>query len=598
MSRQPSKATILLICILTVTLVSSFYQAPQVKATTVTNTVYIYPILDATLLQSVNETGNYYDSAWGRPTGVIHNSDNYLTVSQSVLGVYRSYLFFDTTTIPASATINNATLSLYILDESSFSDFNITIQSGSGAYPHNPLITADYFYSYYSGNYGSVSTSEMTENQYLNISVTDTSIIQANGQTKLVIRNNNEINHITPSTEEKVQFASYENSLTTTGPKLTVTYTVTGSGYSVTGPYYENGEVVNGTAEVTFTYANGLTENYTLDGTDGAADTATFNLAYAPQSFSYSATGALNYTRLYYFPPGTTSAALNLYVTSPDETAQIYQFTISDYSGITNPYIGLTKTLNGTTQYIEYKPITVSTISFVMEQWKNYNIIINCDQGTYSVPFSAEASFYTNLNVAPLLFEQTDLATNFTAYSEEYNSTTIRTTYVDYDSITSELSITIMHGSGAIEVDYNNTISSFNNTYPSGSYLLDWTSRDSEVSYLVAINATRNGVLYSWVYSIPSPAPQSPFTGVFDFLGDWPNGVDPAQAIIGLIIIISGVGIFSYLGTAIGCAFSWIMAAILTALGWYTISAPLLVFSAVVTALIYLDESKKSAREV
>jgi len=572
--------------------------APTVKATTVTNTVYVYSgVSDGFIAQSTNETGNYWASGWAATSGQVHSSDTGLSIGQALTGVWRSFLFFDTSGIPVGATVTSAILSLYPVADVSTTDFSVTIQS-DGANPHTPLISGDYFKGYYSGSYGATSTASISVGTYWNITLTDTSIINLGSQTNMTLRSSLDITGTAPSGDEYAVFASYEYGLVTNAPRLIITYTVTGSAYTITGPYYENGNLVDGNVNVTLSYTNGFSEVYNLDGSDGSADTVSFSLIYTPYSFNWQTTDGANYTRLFYLG-SAGSSALNLYLPSNTSEAQIYQFTISDYAGMTNPYISITKNLNGTTYLIERKPITVSVVSFVMEQWSTYNILLECDEGSYSVPFSAESSFYTNINAAPLMFDVPDTSGNFTAYSQAYNETVIRTQYVDYDDTTTSLNITIFHGVGGdLTVDSSTVIANFNTTYISTQYTSDWTSRDSEENYVVFIIATRDNATYSWRYMILASTPSSPFVGIFDFLGDWPNGVDPAQVIGGVLVVFGGVAVFSYMGTGAGCAFSWIIAGILAVMGWFTISVPMFVFAGFITVLIYIDEAKKTAREL
>lgn len=386
------------------------------------------------------------------------------------------------------------------------------------------------------------------------------------------------------------------NTWATTG-LYNFTLTMPTNSFVIHGPYYEDGSVAPTALNVTLHYTNGNTQVFLLNGTDGNATTYIFDPTYTPSFFSWTASTS-NYTRLYYLTD-LVSAEVNIYIPDPESTPQIYQFTISDYAGMTNPYIATAKTINGTVEYMERKPITVSTLSFLMEQWTSYNIVFQSTQGSYSVPFSAENSFLTNLNAAPLLFPVETIDTNYTAYAEAYNSTSIQVSYADYDNITTSVTFAIIHVSGDTQtVDYNTTISTFNSTYPSGSYTTYWNSRDSTESYSISILAVRDGVSYSWTYAVLATAQANPFTGMFDFLGDWPNNIDPAQIIGGVIIILSGIGIFSYFGTGMGCGFSWVMAGILSVIGWFNLSIPMFVFSGFVTVLIYIDERKQVIREI
>lgn len=375
-----------------------------------------------------------------------------------------------------------------------------------------------------------------------------------------------------------------------------MTLTLPSTSFVIYGPYYETGEVAPVELNVTLHYTNGAIQVYLLNGTDGNATTYLFEPAYTPSYISWPISG-LNYTRIYDLT-GLTTAEVNIYLPSPDSTPLIYQFTISDYSGMTNPYLSTTKTINGTTQQIERKAITVGTVSFLMEQWTTYGMAFSCDQGSYTNPFSAENSYYTNLNVAPLMFTQETIGSGYSCMVKAYNTMGIRVTYTDTDNLTTSINILIIEGDGDNElIKYNTTITGFNETYPGGVYVFDWTDRDNTLNYQVIVLAMREGVLHSWAFPILKDA-SSPFTGVFDFLGTWPNDVDPAQVIGGVVVILSGIGIFSYFGTAMGCGFSWVMAGIMAAVGWYTLSIPMFVFAGLITFLIYIDEAKKTAREI
>lgn len=405
---------------------------------------------------------------------------------------------------------------------------------------------------------------------------------------------------------ETIQWQIYANNTAANFASCGVqnlTLTLPTQGYVLAGPYYEdNGQVANRTVPVTVYYDNGETEQHLLNGTLGYATLIVLNPDLTPTYLSWPATDSLNYTRLYYLTD-TTHASIKIFVPNEDSTPQIYQFTISDYAGMSNPYITSGITVDGTLDnqfyIVERKPITVSTVSFVMEQWHGYTIVFESDQGTYSQAFSAENSFYTNLNAGPLLFSRPSLPTDYAAKGLLYNATTIQVWYADYDNITSSLNYTISSGSGnSLTVEYSLFIDDFNSTYPSGLYSYYWTQRDSAVDYLVTVKAVRNGVDCYWSFAVSADSVPNPFDGLLDFLGDLPNGVDASQVVCGFIVVLGGLGVFSYYGSAAGCAFSWIMACILSVIGWYIIGVPMLVFSAFITVLTFIEEGKKSAREL
>jgi hypothetical protein len=140
--------------------------------------------------------------------------------------IYRGYLYFDTSTIPSWATITSVTLSIYIKSDYSTTDFNATIVNGQPVYPHDPLVSTDYYYGYYSGTGGTKSTSTITGLGYWNITLTSTGIgwITKEGITKLCLRSSRDINGDTPTmSEEFIQFYSNEQGASY-APKLYITY--------------------------------------------------------------------------------------------------------------------------------------------------------------------------------------------------------------------------------------------------------------------------------------------------------------------------------------------------------------------------------------
>lgn len=95
--------------------------------------------------------GPTYPDARGRLTeGIdIYVDNNYMAIGQyysagPLFSVVRSFLYFNTSIIPAGATITKVILKIYnCFDESAY-DFNIVVQSGMPTYPHKPLIEADF----------------------------------------------------------------------------------------------------------------------------------------------------------------------------------------------------------------------------------------------------------------------------------------------------------------------------------------------------------------------------------------------------------------------------------------------------------------------
>jgi len=171
-----------------------------------------------------------YNTAWSSGTGTISSSADYITIGQNkgftfpnpTYYVYRGFLFFNTSSLPINAYIDNATLSLYKKGDNSTTDFTITIQNGQPTYPHTPLLFGDYNKSYYSGNGGGLSTTSFVNGRN-NITLTNHSWIQKGEMTKLCLRSSRDINGTTPTGKEYVDVYSREKG-TSYAPKLSIFY--------------------------------------------------------------------------------------------------------------------------------------------------------------------------------------------------------------------------------------------------------------------------------------------------------------------------------------------------------------------------------------
>ncbi len=139
----------------------------------------------------------------------------------SVFHISRGFVFFDTSSIPDSATIDSAVLSLYGHQDLSAEDFSIIVQNGQPTYPHDPLVENDYNRDHYSGNGGSFNTNSFITDGYndINLNSDGKSWINKEGTTKFCLRNDNEINNNAP--EKWI----YEIVRVKLNAKLTVEYT-------------------------------------------------------------------------------------------------------------------------------------------------------------------------------------------------------------------------------------------------------------------------------------------------------------------------------------------------------------------------------------
>jgi len=105
--------------------------------------------------------------------------------------IQRSLVYFNTSALPDDANITSAVLQLY---KSDFGDelgaWSLQVQSGLPDYPHIPPTSADYGYSYYSGDGGSIASADLDGTGYRNITLNTTGIswISLTGVTKFMLR--------------------------------------------------------------------------------------------------------------------------------------------------------------------------------------------------------------------------------------------------------------------------------------------------------------------------------------------------------------------------------------------------------------------------
>jgi len=119
---------------------------------------------------------------------------NYV-VATGLYQVKRTYLYFDTKSIPDNANILWASLYLYGRSDYSVNDFNITIQNGQPFYPQSPMGLTDYNLLHFAGDGGSINTTAYVTGAYNNISLSATGLgwIQKETNTKFVLRSSRDI---------------------------------------------------------------------------------------------------------------------------------------------------------------------------------------------------------------------------------------------------------------------------------------------------------------------------------------------------------------------------------------------------------------------
>lgn len=574
------------------------FNMPKTKADVTTSLSLSCSNSDGSLyMEGINYAGVRSDI-----TGIGSSTSNYLEIGQAfnspIYGVKRSFVYFDTSTIPATATINNVTLSLYVYSDASTTDFNVTIQSGQPTYPHNPLQGSDFYYARYSGNGGNRSTGDgLSEGSYWNITLNADGLdfINVGGETKFCLRASRDINGDTPAGEERVIFYS-ANAGSNYTPKLYISYTVLGDDsftYVIHGPYWDNGTLYNGTVYVNFFAGGSLYNTYTLTSTGLAEDNETITIGYEGDFFRWNITESGNETRSYYLL-GENFEELWIRIPNTAESAYYYYtFTITDFYGMTNPYIQFSKNIGGTNYIIETRSLaTVGIVTVYLEQWETYTITFLCDQGSYSQGWMAESMFTVSLQVLAGSFPIDDAGIGIAAWCNRTADTTVTVYYTDSEEATVWLYMEISHRSGSIDIlDYTSNTTGYIQT-------LTWTDAEADRDYDIYLQAYTGEVYYEFNLVASSISSEgNPFSGLFNALGTWPDGFD-ADQLPAAIIIILVLAIFSVYSHTIGIVLSLIIAVILGILGFFTITASSVVFAGFVAVMAHLGESKKMEREV
>jgi hypothetical protein len=182
---------------------------------------------------NVSSSGISYKTIHDQLLGDVASSSlNTMNIGQqygvtSTFFIYRGFLFFDTSSIPDTATIVSAYLLLYNASDHSTSDFDFTIRNGQPDSPHDPLQTSDYYYANYSGDGGSVNTSKIRATGYFTISLDGTGLswISKTGTTKLCLEGSGDINDRAPTQNQYMTIYSADQGRGFK-PKLYVTYTM------------------------------------------------------------------------------------------------------------------------------------------------------------------------------------------------------------------------------------------------------------------------------------------------------------------------------------------------------------------------------------
>ncbi len=248
---QKNKKTILIfiavlfLAVFVFAIIFIFQKPETVKATDYSETFY-----SSASDGYIYKTGTNYTTVHNSATGTVSAAISVFRIGQkgTSYGVYRAFVFFDTSSIPSNATIISATLSLYGSTDFSDTDFDIIIRNGQPTYPHYPLATGDYYYANCSGDGGTFNTSSFSVSGYNDISLNADGlswIQKGDGAlTKLALTSSRDVSATTPTGNEMVDVKSYESA--GYQPKLVVNYTVSSgnSTHVTSGVKIGNGIIV------------------------------------------------------------------------------------------------------------------------------------------------------------------------------------------------------------------------------------------------------------------------------------------------------------------------------------------------------------------
>lgn len=577
--------SILIIAVLCFSMISLFAKVSTVKA----DVLPLYILSDGWIMAYAPTYAVAHDKATGQ---YLDDESNEVFVGQynsSVsFNIYRGYQIFDTQLLPDTANITGAVLSIYITEDNSDTDFNVTIQNGQPTYPHIPLQTGDYYYDHYSGDGGSRNTTDgLSVGSYWNITFSEDGLdwISLTGYTKLCLRSSNDINEISSTGDEYIVFYSAE-----TGgqqkAKLYITYTVpttpSEGAYSYTfyGPFdEETGYALDENVTVGVWSSEGLGfETFNL--TDGSY---IYNVSTLVRFFQFTfedgskrqywvdPSEAGNYTEIYVFWANTTTYAINFLDTT----------SILD----TYPFVTAKRYINGSLYTVEKRKVDIyNTVLLNLINGRTYTLYLGNAETTYVFgELTMTSTTGVQLTLRGVDFPKQTLLTQKYVNCYAYrNGTSIIIYYNDTSEATQSVSISIQ---------YSNFAEAYSNVLYTNSFSLEWTEADEDLGYVVVVTATHEtyGTLtYKTILPADTSVSVAPFN--LDWLGTWTFS---SEYLLPSFIILMVAGCFSALNAEVGAILMCFVAIVLTAMGWIPIPAGFLVTGITLAIIMALVAHKR-----
>jgi hypothetical protein len=277
---------------------------PTLNFTTTADNTYLY-----------NYSTSYTSILNSAVAAYVSTTSHTLEIGQAWDGtdynIWKSTLYFPTSSIPAGSSISSASLNLYGVPYLYSLDgaFNIVIQNGQPTYPSMPAVAGDYAASHYSGNGGQISSAGWINSGYNTIALNPTGIswINSTGYTKLLVNSSLVIAGLAPTGSEELAYWAYAQG-DGYQPTLTINYTTvppTVTTGNVSGETVSTA-TVNGTlvadggspTSVNFQYDTTAAYNYSTSMQSGYS---------SGQNFSATLAGLLPGTYYYYRAQATNA---------------------------------------------------------------------------------------------------------------------------------------------------------------------------------------------------------------------------------------------------------------------------------------------------
>jgi len=163
-----------------------------------------------------------FNTAWIATSGIIQNTStaNVGLFKSATYAVYRSFLYFDTSSIPDDAIVSSAVLNIYV--SSNIGGDDVVVQNGQPGRPSQPPAVGDYNKAYYGGDGGKKTGLTTGAYNIINLNVSGLSWLNLSGMTKLCLRESSDILGTTPTANDYFIFRTEGYAGTTYDPYIVV----------------------------------------------------------------------------------------------------------------------------------------------------------------------------------------------------------------------------------------------------------------------------------------------------------------------------------------------------------------------------------------